>query len=66
MTPKVSFSRCGLLLPSSGGDVSSMSRVPAPRAAEEGVGTRRGSGAGRRAGHRPGGAAVKFAACRDL
>lgn len=31
--PRVSFSRCGLLPACSGGGVSSMARVPTPRAA---------------------------------
>lgn len=46
--PSVNFSRCGLLQPSSKDDVSSMARVPAPRAAETAPRTGAESGAGRR------------------
>lgn len=45
--PRVSFSRCGLLLPSGGGGVSSMARVPDPRAAGAAAGPGRERGAGR-------------------
>lgn len=64
--PGVNFSRCGLLLPSSGGGVSSMARVPPPRAAGAAAETRWVCGAGGRAGRRLEGAAVKFTACREL
>lgn len=65
--PRVSFSRCGLLQPTSGGgDSSCMARVPAPRASRAAAGTRRGSLAGRWVGHRLRASAVELTACREL
>lgn len=61
--PRVSFSRCGLLLLTSGGGVSSMARVPVPRAAAALV---EGRADGRRAGPRLSASAVGFTACREL